>query len=688
MSFSTPLNESATASDQSSSRWAEVLNSVDKTRPIALFAHHYADTGSNKEPSVLLGRSWDVQLKVPTAIWEKQYPKLAGPSDLSCFNQHEKNMLGHLIRVPHCAQFVDFRDVGNSSLFVAGKGLQASPSIPMLRTLDMGTSLKQWVKWGFTHHSKPYKHLFHLPAHYLRFARGALIALNEVHSTGMVQCDGNLGNWCIDTHYSPLSGTDEGVCIEPLWERVSIIDVGYAIHPSYPPPKMLPLGANGMAPLMVKATEKIEGLARSAFNRLSEQERQHGRWPNASTAMQDLGFWTRHAPDATAQYGLVDWRQDYWWLGQVLQELRKDGDNALWHANAAIRSLIGSEEYPATGLAHELMLWGQTELPYDQEPEASNRRTLAQQKRKEIHQSLLQRLDAAMAQLTPQDGARTITLYRAHYDLQYANASDIERKALAENERRIALKREAEARKARERAEKMRAWARRAVWLAGAGAGIAALAWFYPGNTQAPVDPASATLHALAKHHGDQKYRLQLSPDKSSYAVGQHIRFTVQSPCDGYLTLFVKSTEPSVANELVLALQNQPVSAQVLTNVPAETQAVWPVRGPAGRAELVGVVTAQKVNWANADVGADRAPGPGTASNHSAQVVRVDGSSQTTAGLHKLFGCPPRAEATQTANPQCAAAKAALSDYAASDVKTVQIREEQTTATPRKGATP
>ena len=688
MTESTPINPSTAAAGATGKRWAEVLNSVDKTRPIALFAHHYADTGSNKEPSVLLGRSWDVQLKVPMAIWEKQYPKLAGPNDLSCFNQHEKNMLALLSRMPHCAQFVDFRDVGSSSLFVSGQGLQASTSIPMLRTRDMGTSLKQWVKWGFTHHSKPYKHLFHLPAHYLHFARGALIALNEVHSTGMVQCDGNQGNWCIDTHCSPLSGTDEGVCIEPLWERVSIIDVGYAIHPSYPPPKMLPLGANGMAPVMVKATEKIEGIARHAFNSLSEPERQAGGWPSASTAMQDLGFWTRHAPDATAHYGLVDWRQDYWWLGQVLQELRKDGDNALWHANPAILSLIGSEEYPATGLAHELMLWGQTELPYDQEPDASKRRTLAQEKRKEIHQSLLQRLDAAMAQLTPRDGARTITLYRADFDAQYASASDIERKAIAENERRIALQREAETRKARERAEKMRAWVRRAVWLAGAGVGIAALAWFYLGNTKATVDPASATLRALAKDHGDQKYRLQLSPDKSSYAVGQHIRFTVQSPRDGYLTLFVKSTDPSVANELVLALQNQPVSAQVLSTVPAETQAAWPVRGPAGTAQLVGVVTAQKVSWSNADRGAAMALGPGTASNHSAQVVRVDGSSQTTEGLRKLFGCPPQPDTAQPARPHCQAAIGALSNYAASDVLTVHIRDAQTTATPTQGTLP
>ncbi|ARV18593.1 hypothetical protein AEP_01649 [Curvibacter sp. AEP1-3] len=675
MPSSTPINHSLSAGQSSGPSWEDVLNSIDKTRPIAFFAHHYADAAKTI-PSVLLGRSCDVQLATPTAVWEKQYPK-TGKGDLSCFNQHEKNMLDVLKTAQHCVQFVDFRDVGRSSLFVAGQGLQPTLSTPMLRTTDMGPTLKQWLKWSFVHQHRRYQHIFHLSGNYLRFARGALIALNEAHEKGMVTVDGNTGNWCIDATYSHLTGAKAGVRIEPVWAKVCIIDVGFALHPSYPPPRQLPINSDGMSPCMQRATEEIEAQARSAFYQLTPEQRSKGGWTNEIDAMADVAFWTTHASTATRHYEQVDWRQDYWWLGSVLRQLCKGGEDTLYHPVLDIRELLGSfnDGAEATGgLAQELVNLGEATFDYDIEPDITQRRALADAKRLEIHTDLIARLDAAIGKLRPQDDVRHIDLYRADFDVDDATRHEKEQAAPAEQALNQAEKQLLNDEGEQQRAEHhARYWgvAKNIARALGAAAVVGGSFWgvavvgtpwvssqwyayreaelaqiqapavqrLLDGITQNPgaVSNAKATLYAGTAMKA-----------QNQFFTGDLFQFTATNPLphEGYLTLFAADAQDEKSQRVAVPIANQPIAAGATITCPgkatcddgyADGNRPWPVTGPAGTVRMLAVITPARINW-------PLAPGQEGQPRHIA-VTNYQGTQDITA----LFNCTSQSGAAQQA---------------------------------------
>lgn len=405
------------------SRWHQALDWFDTARPLN-FGQHFAldrqgrETG---EPAVRLAREFDAQHQ--RVVWSKQYGANSA-FDLSAFNTHERDMLGYLRNTAHCYHLVSATENNVTSLLRRTGGKSFDLTRFAIKTTDKGVALKQWLTWPMRVGQTRHDHLLRLPGHYLRFAKAALVALDELHERRVVHGDLNTGNWCLGASWRKLEiDGQERLRLKPDWSQVSIIDVGYSLHPSSQPRTQLPYDPQRISRYLSKAYAAVDAAGRSAFNKLPPKTRGERNWAHFTHAEFAADFWATYAPTALEAYKWVDWREDYWRLGWVLHDLRGGTQPPFSHGGAVVNALIGTpvtqDNAQAYGLAEELITWGNQDTDYDLETDLATRLAQSEVLRRATCKALLTRLDAAIAALRPEDDAEYVFLWRSDLDPHY-----------------------------------------------------------------------------------------------------------------------------------------------------------------------------------------------------------------------------------------------------------------------------
>ncbi|MBC7617913.1 MAG: hypothetical protein H7293_02790 [Candidatus Saccharibacteria bacterium] len=401
----------APAAPKKNTRWAGALDSVDKRRSIAWFGRHFDSKGN---PSVLLAREFDPQHE--RAIWVKQY--IANDdNDLRAFNQHERDILDLLKDVVHCYHMTSSSETSVSYLAkMIGAGRHVERGQAILKTTDKGSSVEQWLQWPVEANGERLDHVFQLPGHYLRFARAALVALGEVHDTGVVHCDLNPGNWCLETRFALLSDGQDRLRLTPEWDKVNIIDVGYSLHPARQTKTLLPFDTGKTSRYLNEAFVRAEAAGKRGFATVPDRVKRTKGWHQFVDAKFASDFWTSYAPYGLTAFNTVDWREDYWKLGQVLKQLRSPV-----HVSRIkdVNQLIGTADPGHEGLAESLMAWGTRDVNYHSTADPETRLQQARVLCQATHAALMQSLDAAIAQLSAQDEAQNVFLWRRDIDPDY-----------------------------------------------------------------------------------------------------------------------------------------------------------------------------------------------------------------------------------------------------------------------------
>lgn len=453
--------------------WVKALDSLDKSRPVK-FGQHYetetrTDADGNKikveigDPAVWLVREADPQY-VTTAFWTKAYVANAA-RDLRVFNFHERDMLGYLKNTQHCYHLIGATETNITSLARLTGGLTANLPPFAMRTTDKGTSIKQWMEWPVMVGQVRHDHIFRLAGHYLRFARGALIALDELHSKRVSHLDLNASNWTLEATFAQLTDGAQRLRLCPEWSNVSIIDVGYSIHPDKMPPVQLPLDTTYMSERFAEACQHSYTDGEDAFDRLTAQEKRNNGWSDYKDVLYVRDFWATHAPTALSAYKTIDWREDYLRLGQVLKSMRggrqkKDEgtceripgvESKVWCSVGAVNKFIGESAFEGnatgiSGLAEELIGWGNKATSYDGNSNDKIRLEASKAEREKTHAALLHRLDAVIALLTPEDDAQYVFLMRKDIEPGYRDQlkAEEEEKKRADQEKKEAAKKKAE----------------------------------------------------------------------------------------------------------------------------------------------------------------------------------------------------------------------------------------------------
>lgn len=381
------------------SEWERALDWLDKTRVIHLPRHldgwgHIANIGRQLHER-------------RGTIWLKEHLHNV-PASIKAFRVHEYFMLVKFAQgLKHCYHQSNFSGSNvDSDVRVAGMPSGESPA--KLWTTDKGVALKQWLKWPVqTQDGQLHDHVFRLPGHYLRFAKGALTALDELHGTKVVHCDLHDGNWCLESKMVPLT-RNKSLQVKPLWDQVGIIDLGYSLHPSMQLPTQLPLDPKSMSRHLRALFDEATAAGKKAFDKLTEVEKKP--WLiYEDKAEFDPVFWSSYASSELAVYKKVSWREDYRRLGLVLAEMRANGvskapmNSELQISDeGVVNKLIGevaseTGDTAAHGLANELIALGNVD-------------TGDNNVRVKLHQQLMARLNKAIDALRDDDDSQLVFL--------------------------------------------------------------------------------------------------------------------------------------------------------------------------------------------------------------------------------------------------------------------------------------
>lgn len=432
--MSTPINPNAKndAVDEIPS-WDDILDALDITREIKPTGSKFElDENGNKikgTEAVLVGRRYDKQRV--RGIWVKKYKKNKLYGDLTAFNDHERNMIKLINDLPNCYHYVGLVE---RTYFIPGSY--------SLETSDQGPAIDKWLAWPVSFNGKSRKHIFLWPGNYLRFARSALISLNRIHEHGFVHLDLNEGNWCMRAKFAKGEPDGDALRLEPDFNNINLIDFGCSIHESTPPLVYLPLTTDGVSAHLRKILAKTEAEGKTIFDGLSAGQSQvwniDATKPDFDNARYDPQFWAKHARRTLDEFRTVDWREDYWRFGSLLARLRhrdinsferwskaKPGDRSIdvvYSQNSSVNKVIFD-------LAEKLDRWGNHELPDNSASTEAQRRELLNSLRKKTFDGLLKEIDAAIAQLGPEDEAPNVVLLRKLVDPPYAQElKELERK--------------------------------------------------------------------------------------------------------------------------------------------------------------------------------------------------------------------------------------------------------------------
>ena len=308
--------------------WEEALDALDESREIDWFGDKYEGKDKSGKPTgnpaVIYrreNRRGEGQPSIP--VWIKQY-QCNAQYDLRPFNKWEADLLERVKAAkPYVYQLIHY---DQATSYLRRKNDARTVGSSSLTTSSKGASIKSWLNWPVQEGGRHYTHAFLPPGNYLRFAKAALTALNALHDCGgLVHCDLNVGNWCLRPKEAVLiTGPDERIRLIIDWNHLSIIDVGYSIHPAITPRVTMPLDTSMVSPHLSQALKKVDTEGSAAYWRATNAQQ---TWRSFHDASLDPDFWANHAPYVLNALRKVDWREDYWKLGRLLQGLRGDHES-------------------------------------------------------------------------------------------------------------------------------------------------------------------------------------------------------------------------------------------------------------------------------------------------------------------------------------------------------------------------
>jgi hypothetical protein len=106
---------------------------------------------------------------------------------------------------------------------------------------------------------------------------------------------------------------------------------------------------------------------------------------------------------------------------------------------------------------------------------------------------------------------------------------------------------------------------------------------------------AEALIKALASYAEGSRRHATLRADRSSYAIGQAMRFDVVSPADGYLSVLIVDAG---AKWPIVPISNAEVRAGQVVTFPESAAPTLEARPPIGAMRIIAVVTVDTYDWA------------------------------------------------------------------------------------------
>jgi len=319
---------------RSKNNWDDLLTLLDQRRPIPV--------RQKSGGAIEYWREWDASRN--RAVWGKRY-QFFGARDLRTFNSAEIEWLMRLAdtKVSNTYRRVKIEQEGTSL---------AEPSQTVIRTLDCGPTLDDWLRTPVRHGGRTQAHCLVQAETFLRMAQAVMQALDGVHACHFVHCDLHPGNITLPVGLQQ-AGADAWH-ITPRWDEVTLIDFGYSIDAMRPPKTILPLVHTGegvrISPQLRAVLQQVE---HEAQQRLAPGERWEDVWLNAA-------WWQRLRPSPLEAFKQVDWREDCYQLGRLLADIRDNAGATANEQGRVIRpSSSASVNQCVDELPERLIQWGQ-----------------------------------------------------------------------------------------------------------------------------------------------------------------------------------------------------------------------------------------------------------------------------------------------------------------------------------------
>ena len=458
--------------------WEGLLNALDASRKIPQFGDPEKRDDAGEYP-VLLSRE-PIPGRTTSAKWNKSNRQNAR-FDLRDLNQHELDILKTLGASGPWSRFLA---VAETSTVLERLSGGEEPKEIKLQTEDVGPSARLWLDWKVrpSENDKGVPNVFSHAGNYLRFMLGALNAINAVHEKGVTHCDLNAGNFCIRSPWCPPTSGSSGerIRVEPDWNNVAVIDFGCALNLQKPPIKLPPLNDSpserGMSNQLRAAFKNARQDGELNFNKDSKARTawskfqcdcEHKEDEPCSCVINATGFacnskefWSGDVKQALKAFQRVDWREDYWRLGNLFAEVR-DGKRLHrtypqkgWTYERCVQrtkvhvidELVGASEsrqdegeiveiipaheedeiveiIPAYGLAIELTKWGDHVADYDGETDWEKFMQASRELRERTYKDIRVRLENAIALLEPAHDVNELYIYREGFGAD-ATSSD------------------------------------------------------------------------------------------------------------------------------------------------------------------------------------------------------------------------------------------------------------------------
>lgn len=299
--------------------WSDVLDKLLPQRPMGSQENPY----DKSEGCVDLWREWDPQSGL--AIWSKTY---LGNHELAAFNQWEFALLAklsdnHVDRTYRAKEMVRV-----SGTFLSLQNSEQRNAQHLIKTKNEGPTLSDWLRIPVYSGKNLFAHGLVFPVNYLTMAIDLLRALEAIHEHNLVHCDLHPGNICIPakiiqslTEKNDLDTSTLNFQLE--FKGLTLIDFGYSIDRTSPPPCMLPFSYGHdaqISPHLKKVLTEIEIETKVLLNERGD----HRKW---EAVQFDQGFWQRYPvqPSPLEKLKSIDWREDLYRLGRLLADIR-DGE--------------------------------------------------------------------------------------------------------------------------------------------------------------------------------------------------------------------------------------------------------------------------------------------------------------------------------------------------------------------------
>lgn len=288
------------------------------------------------------------------AVWTKTY-RNGGGYELDAFNQAEVEMLVQLAqqKVPGTYRPALIQRDG-TPFAPAGNGMDAAARYT-IKTDDAGPTLEDWLNAPVTAQSSQgvHAHCLVLPESFLQLAQTLLSVLEGVHANNFVHCDLHPANIALPVRL--VQQESDGLSIELVWERLTLIDFGYSINRRNPPRTTLPFKKDGDSMrISAHLASMLGDIECQTMAHLKGSERWEDVWLKTA-------FWQRwQGTSPLERFKDLDWREDLYQVGCLLADIRDGtGMASQLEGRTVQESTVPSVNQVIDQLPDQLKSWGQ-----------------------------------------------------------------------------------------------------------------------------------------------------------------------------------------------------------------------------------------------------------------------------------------------------------------------------------------